>query len=795
MTHATKAVMKLLLSDNVRLQANRSLLYTEQELQNCIDKIEVVDYHQTVEHKGIKFTATAAGHVLGAAMFMIDIDSTKVLYTGDYSLEEDRHLIQAEIPPGGPPDVLIVESTFGTTNIPPREQRESDFTNTVESIVSRRGSCLIPVFALGRAQELLLILDEYWRDNAQLQSIPIFYASKLATKSLRVYQTFINMMNEHIRHLMDQFRNPFHLQHVKNIAQHDFDVLGPCVVMASPGFLQSGVSRALFESWCDDEKNGVIIAGYTIEGTLAHDLLSDPTEIKCLDNRIKPRRCQIEHISFSAHVDYAQNKRFIKSIMPDYIILVHGEKTQMKRLKEGLEGEIKRNWSTTHKPSIATPENGVKVKLRFRKNIIADVVGDAASGLLSAIEQPSQQKRSVGDTAKGAGTQVDVPPSLMLVTENFTSKLVQATELANHTICKFGRITQRQNIPIPPGFFPVDKRSDPLVNQQSEKLMQLVMSNLEEVFDCIQMVDAKSPGSELSSDVSEVAPRYISIQNLISVYPADSSPSPPLTLSHLVVEWAASPVADTVADCVTGIILQAFSTTNLLRFFSTEVASTKAHTKTDKNQLQAKSRKRKTAMKQKEAETVKVKNESLLLAGNEEHEEKRRVLIEDMKLGNVDPSKRLSLSSSSVNKEQLASLQQQLSSHPSVSSYFSSIQCNADGDKLIFRSLPDTSYSIKTLPTATKQENTGEQEDQEEIVLQPTSGGDSSSSLYLEAYCFVLFGDQIDDGGGSVADTALGESHAVVHSSDDAFRKCVLLSLRKLGAGCSSNVEGAVKEE
>ena len=120
MTHATKAVMKLLLSDNIRLQSSRTALYTEQDLNNCIDKIEVVDYHQTVEHKGIKFTATAAGHVLGACMFMIDIDSTKVLYTGDYSLEEDRHLIQAEIPPGGPPDVLICESTFGTINIPPR---------------------------------------------------------------------------------------------------------------------------------------------------------------------------------------------------------------------------------------------------------------------------------------------------------------------------------------------------------------------------------------------------------------------------------------------------------------------------------------------------------------------------------------------------------------------------------------------------------------------------------------------------------------------------------------------------
>lgn len=75
----------------------------------------------------------------------------------------------------------------------------------------------------------------------------------------------------------------------------------------------SQVSRQLFESWCDSEKNGVVIAGYTIEGTLAHDLLSNPSEIKCLDNRIKPRRCQIENISFSAHVDYTQSKQMIST--------------------------------------------------------------------------------------------------------------------------------------------------------------------------------------------------------------------------------------------------------------------------------------------------------------------------------------------------------------------------------------------------------------------------------------------------------------------------------------------------
>ena len=77
---------------------------------------------------GVRFTPTAAGHVLGAAMFSIEIDGIRVLYTGDYSMEEDRHLMCAEFPSGGPPDVIIVESTFGVVTLPAREERESRFT-------------------------------------------------------------------------------------------------------------------------------------------------------------------------------------------------------------------------------------------------------------------------------------------------------------------------------------------------------------------------------------------------------------------------------------------------------------------------------------------------------------------------------------------------------------------------------------------------------------------------------------------------------------------------------------------
>lgn len=96
----------------------------------------------------------------------------------------------------------------------------------------------MPVFALGRAQELLLILDEYWEAHPELDSIPIYYASSLAKKCMAVYQTYINMMNARIR---KQFAisNPFVFKHISNLRNvEQFEDSGPCVMMASPGMLQ-----------------------------------------------------------------------------------------------------------------------------------------------------------------------------------------------------------------------------------------------------------------------------------------------------------------------------------------------------------------------------------------------------------------------------------------------------------------------------------------------------------------------------------------------------------------------------
>ena len=279
MTHATKAIYKMLLSDFVKVSnTGGELIYKEADINDSMNKIETIDYHQEIEVEGIKFICYNAGHVLGAAMFMIEIGGVHILYTGDYSREENRHLMSAEIPEQHP-NVLIVESTYGVQTHKPRLEREDIFTGIIKkTLLHKKGNCLIPVFALGSAQELLLILDDFWEKNKkQLNDIPIYYASTLAKKCMTVYQTFVNVMNEKIRE-KSNVANPFDFKHIHNLKSiEQFDESGPCVVVASPGMLQSGLSRELFEKWCAFSKNTVILPGYCVDGTLAkvlHPFLS-----------------------------------------------------------------------------------------------------------------------------------------------------------------------------------------------------------------------------------------------------------------------------------------------------------------------------------------------------------------------------------------------------------------------------------------------------------------------------------------------------------------------------------------
>ncbi|XP_014666751.1 PREDICTED: cleavage and polyadenylation specificity factor 73-like [Priapulus caudatus] len=407
MTHATKAIYRWLLSDYIKVSniATEAMLYTEDDLEKSMDKIETLNFHQEKEVSGIKFWCYNAGHVLGAAMFMIEIAGVKILYTGDFSRVEDRHLMAAEIP-NIQPDVLIIESTYGTHIHEPREEREARFTGLVHDIVSRGGRCLIPVFALGRAQELLLILDEYWTNHPELHDVPIYYASSLAKKCMSVYQTYIHAMNEKIRRQI-AINNPFMFKHISNLRGMDhFEDIGPSVVMASPGMMQSGLSRELFEMWCTDKRNGCIIAGYCVEGTLAKYILSEPEEIPTMTGNKLPLKCSVDYISFSAHTDYQQTSEFIRAMKAPHLVLVHGEMNEMGRLKAAIIREYEDD--TEINVEVHNPRNTQAVELYFRGEKMAKVMGKLA------LEKPKHGQRVSG----------------VLVKKNFSYHLLDPADLA-----------------------------------------------------------------------------------------------------------------------------------------------------------------------------------------------------------------------------------------------------------------------------------------------------------------------------------------------------------------------------
>ena len=340
MTHPTKAIVHTLLKDFVKVSRGRGGLddglYTDKDLEASTARTEVIDFHQTVDVDGIRVTPYRAGHVLGAAMFMIEIAGMRLLYTGDYSRLADRHMPPADLP-SLRPHIVIVESTYGVSRHLPRDERERRFCERVHTALARGGRVLLPVVALGRAQELLLILEEYWERHPELHGVPIYQASGLARRAMGVYRSYIEMMNDDIRAAF-AVANPFqfkHITHLKSAAQ--FDDVGPCVVMATPSMLQSGVSRELFEAWCGDEKNCVVIADFAVQGTLARDILTNPSEVMTRSGAKVPLRCQVDAISFSAHADFPQTSEFLDTLRPPHVILVHGEATEMGRLKKALE--------------------------------------------------------------------------------------------------------------------------------------------------------------------------------------------------------------------------------------------------------------------------------------------------------------------------------------------------------------------------------------------------------------------------------------------------------------------------
>ncbi|KAF5102455.1 hypothetical protein D0Z00_000382 [Geotrichum galactomycetum] len=543
MTHPTKAIYRWLLSDFVKVSTAPEAtqgLYTDEDLSQSFSRIETIDYHSTMEVNGIKFTAYHAGHVLGAAMYFIEIAGVKVMFTGDYSREEDRHLNQAEVPTQRP-DILITESTYGTGIHQPRPEKENRLTSLIHSTINKGGRCLLPVFALGRAQEILLILDEYWENHPELEGVKIYYASSLARKCMAVFQTYINMMNESIRKkFRDSRTNPFHFKHIKSIKSLDrFDDLGPCVMVASPGMLQNGVSRDLLERWAPDPKNALILTGYSVEGTMAKQILNEPNEIpsfRAPETKI-PRRLTVEELSFAAHVDFRENSEFIDLVGAPKIILVHGEQNNMGRLRSALMSKYQDRKGTEHEVKIYNPKNCVELDLPFRSVKYARVVvatePEVAAGDETETEKPSAVAAPLHEGQIVSG---------VLVEKDFEISLVGPADLREHTNLTTSVVRERQTVVVDAG-------------------SELVRYHLEQMFGAVEV---------LADDADATEFRVMGAVNV--THEGNQS----------MIEWEGNAMNDAIADSVLAILLAVDSSPASVKL-SSKSCSHDHHTPDDNN--------------------------------------------------------------------------------------------------------------------------------------------------------------------------------------------------------------------
>ncbi|XP_064446194.1 integrator complex subunit 11 isoform X2 [Mirounga angustirostris] len=391
MTHPTQAICPILLEDYRKIAVDKkgeANFFTSQMIKDCMKKVVAVHLHQTVQvDDELEIKAYYAGHVLGAAMFQIKVGSESVVYTGDYNMTPDRHLGAAWIDRCRP-NLLITESTYATTIRDSKRCRERDFLKKVHEAVEHGGKVLIPVFALGRAQELCILLETFW-ERMNLKA-PIYFSTGLTEKANHYYKLFITWTNQKIRKTFVQ-RNMFEFKHIKAFDRAFADNPGPMVVFATPGMLHAGQSLQIFRKWAGNEKNMVIMPGYCVQGTVGHKILSGQRKLEMEGRQVLEVKMQVEYMSFSAHADAKGIMQLVGQAEPESVLLVHGEAKKMEFLKQKIEQEFRVN--------CYMPANGETVTLPTSPSIPVGI----SLGLLKREMAQELPARVLRAGPKGAG--------------------------------------------------------------------------------------------------------------------------------------------------------------------------------------------------------------------------------------------------------------------------------------------------------------------------------------------------------------------------------------------------------
>jgi metallo-beta-lactamase family protein len=351
-TDATSDLCKIMLMDSAHIQeqdtafvnkkhAKKGLplvepIYTETDAQAALDQFEPTSYNKTVPiTDGVTATWLDAGHILGSAMIVLDLEEKgrklRFAFSGD--LGRGNHSILRD--PDHPRDIdhLMMECTYGNREHEPSDDLNNRVCDIINRAVDRNGKIIIPSFAVGRTQQLLYALYQITQTRC-IPTLPIYVDSPLSTSATGVFKQHPECFNKSFYDVMMNHHNPFSMGNVTYVGsvQESMqlnDLKKPAVIISASGMAEAGRIRHHIKNHIEDTRNIILIVGWCAPHTLGSHLATGHKKVNIFGDPYRVR-ADVETISgFSGHADKHELQRWVKHTTGSMrgIYLVHGDVT------------------------------------------------------------------------------------------------------------------------------------------------------------------------------------------------------------------------------------------------------------------------------------------------------------------------------------------------------------------------------------------------------------------------------------------------------------------------------------
>jgi len=353
-TPATRDLAKVLLPDSGHIQeedaafANRKgfskhapalPLYTESDALESLKLIRTVPMGQAFEPlHGWTARFSSAGHILGAACLLLAVGGKKVLFSGDLGRPDDMLMLAPDQPPAA--DAVVIESTYGDREHPD-EDTLAELGPALQRVAARGGTAVVPVFAVGRAQEILHAIALLKANDVLPHSLPVYLDSPMAIHTTGLYD---NHLGEHrlnaaqCRDMEQVARMTRTVDESKAIAQQH----GPKIILSASGMATGGRVLHHLAQYLGHHRNMVVLTGYQAPGTRGDSLARGNKAIRIHGQDVPVRAEVVQLQSASAHADASQLMDWLRASPqpPHRVFVTHGDPGAADALRQRIEHEL-----------------------------------------------------------------------------------------------------------------------------------------------------------------------------------------------------------------------------------------------------------------------------------------------------------------------------------------------------------------------------------------------------------------------------------------------------------------------